>query len=131
MFQKQLKLLCGLFLTLTVVKPLVQLELPDLDILLVPFSQEAETAVSEGTEMLQDALAKSIQQETEAYICSKAEQLQANLHVQVHLSNDEPPIPDEVILDGNIDPAVKEVLQEMMEDELNIPKEHQQWIGQH
>lgn len=129
MYQKQMKLLCGLFLTLTVVKPLVQLELPDLDSLLEPFSQEAESASAEGAGMLQNALAQSIQQETEAYICSKAELLQTNLRVQVHLSNGDPPIPDGVILEGTAAPEVKEAMQEMMENELNIPKEQQQWIG--
>lgn len=131
MFQKQIKLLCSLFLTLTVVKPLVHLELPDLDSLLEPFSQEAETASMDGAGMLQNALAQSIQQETEAYIRSKAELLQASLQVQVHLSNGELPIPDGVILAGTTAPEVKEALQEMMENELNIPKEQQQWIGQH
>lgn len=130
LFQKQIKLLCGLFLALTIVKPLIQLELPSLEDIMEPLNQEAISLAADGKKMYQDALAKSIQQETEAYICSRAELLQTNLRVQVHMSNTDPPLPDSVSLEGVFLPDVKHKLQKILEDELSIPKERQTWIGQ-
>lgn len=129
LFQKQIQLLCGLFLALTIVKPLVQLDLPSLDGLLEPFGTAAEEAAADGVIIYQQAIAQSIQEEAEAYICSKASALEADLCVRVSLRDDTPPVPNRVILEGEISPEKMDALQTILEEELHIPKERQTWIG--
>lgn len=130
LFQKQLKLLCGLFLALTVVKPILQLELPEPDDLLGAIGAEADSAAARGTQLYRDSIRHGIQQELEAYIATRAEALGARLKVQVALSEESPPQLESVLLEGTVSADVKKDLQEMMEREMSLPKECQTWTGQ-
>ena len=55
--------------------------------------------------------------------------LQADLTVEVMLSLDEVPVASSVQLQGNISPYARQALQQWLQDDMGIPKEHQQWIG--
>ena len=80
---------------------------------------------AEGTALAADAKADIITAQVEAYILDKAALYQAPVTVDVTL--DEEGTPVSVRLSGAVSPYAKTRLSEMMETDLGIKKEAQQW----
>lgn len=119
-----LKLLCGLFLTLCVLKPILEIDLTEITENFLTFSEEA-TAYSElGQGMAEEAFSEIIKQETEAYILDKAAALRAEVTAEVMVAEG---IPVGVRLTGNLSPYSKARMESILETELGIPKENQLW----
>ena len=91
------------------------------------FRLEAETAVHEGAAAAADTLRESISKELTAYIQEKARTLGAELTVELTLTEGSLPIPQHVLLRGQISPYGKSVLSEYLQRELGIEKEEQIW----
>lgn len=121
------KLMAGLFLTLTVISPLRDIRLQDLTEFTDPYTQMASAAAEEGKTMTSEAIAKRIKQECEAYILDKARQLDTALAVSVTLNDSTLPAPVGITLTGNISPNSKRTLENIIEQDLGIPKEAQVW----
>lgn len=119
------KILAGIFMSLTVLLPLTRLPMPQFGEL--PFSADAQQAVQAGEEIARKALSERISAGAEAYILEKAAAMQADLSVEVELSNDPIPVPLRVYLWGNIAPYAKQKLQIMIQKDLGIEKENQVW----
>lgn len=121
------KMLTGLFLAFTVISPLANVSLDRWDTECENLQQQAQAAVAAGEENSKTALYSGIKQRTEAYILDKAQSLAVQIAVEVTLSDDPIPVPVAVRLSGNISPYAKKQLQDILESELGIPKEAQQW----
>jgi hypothetical protein len=121
------QLLCGLFLVYTAVRPLPMLRLPSLSGAVSYYSGQAEKAVKQGEKLGDETLRKSIKDRTCAYILDKAQWLEADLQVEVELSDEDIPVPKTVSITGKVSPYAKEKLSEMMEKELGIKVENQKW----
>jgi hypothetical protein len=121
------KLLCGLFMIYTAVKPLPMLKVSDLSSVTDRYSREAQQAAQLGKDMSEDAIRHSIKEQIRAYILDKAQTLEADLQVEVELSDEEIPAPKTVLITGKISPYAKEQLSEMMERELGVNMENQKW----
>lgn len=122
------KMICGLFLTFTLVRPIADFRIGDITDITDWYSGEADRAVSAGTSMTKNALRQSIKARAEAYILDKAEQMRAELTVQIELSEDDIPVPKSIQLTGNVSPYTKNRLQTIIKEDLGIDKEHQKWI---
>ena len=118
------KLLGGIFLAVTVLSPLVQLELPELS-WLDDFTEEGQEAAREGQALAKDHSAALISRELEAYILDKAALLGAELMAAVEL--DEEGMPVSVTLSGEISTADRAALSRMIADELGLGEEVQRW----
>ena len=121
------RLVTGVFLLLTLLLPLKDLPLGDISGIFSNVRPEAEQAVAQGQASYQKALADSISQRTEAYILTKGNQLGVSLSVEVMLSQDALLVPVSVRLSGNVSPYAKSRLQQILENDLGIPKEDQIW----
>lgn len=121
------QLLTGAILTLTVLKPLGNLEGKWLDKIEFDFSSAAETAVSRGQAQAQNTLAQLIKEETSAYILQRAKELNVTVTVSVEVSNDALPVPTKVRMNGNVSPYARQRLQSLICSELGIAKEDQIW----
>ena len=120
--------ICGIFITFTIVSPLKDVRIMDMESFVLAFSEDGAYAASFGDEMRVQKLRSDIKERTEAYILDKANALQANLQVEVVLSDDyDMPVPVSVRLSGSISPYAKMQLQRALEDDLGIPKENQVW----
>lgn len=128
--RSMIRLLCGIFLAYSIVQPVRQLNLQGIDDFVAGFRKEAQWAVQRGKNTSAEAWAESISQGTEAYILEKAKAMNADLVVEVELSDDELPVPVAVSLTGRIAPYAKSVLSDKISQDLNIPKENQTWISQ-
>lgn len=118
------KLTAGIFLALTVLSPLGDVELPKLD--LSAIRSDAQSAVREGSEQAQEAENAIITETLEAYIWNKAAEL--GLEVQVRVSLDPQGLPCSVELTGTVSDADRETLGSLISRELGLGREAQTWI---
>ena len=126
---KTVNMLCGIFLVICTISPLIQIQVEDWNFYTDSFSYDADRIVESASTDQADAYRESIKQLTQAYILDKAESYASELSVEVTLSEQDPPVPCAVTIDGTIPPQVKEKLEAFLEFEINIPKEAQTWIG--
>ena len=122
------KLLCGVFLAVTVLHPLTALRMGSLQVFSQDIAWKASQAVAQGESDAAQALRAGIKQRVEAYILDKAASLGAELTVEVTLTLDTPPAPGGARLEGKVSPYARTQLAELMTKELGIPKEAQQWL---
>ena len=122
-----IKLMGGLFLTVVAIQPVVNFDFDALTAFSVNPIAEGESAAAEGQELAREAMGDIIKSETEAYILDKARTYRAELEAEVELSDDAVPVPVGVVVRGSISPYAKAQLQDLIEEELNIPKEDQIW----
>lgn len=123
-----LRLVAGIIMTVTVLAPVVNLDLNDLPLMTTNFMNEASAIAAEGEEMAASARNAIISDRAEAYILDKAAAFGAALEVEVTIS-DGTMMPEGARIKGAISPYAKLQLQRIMEQDLQIAKENQQWIG--
>lgn len=124
-----MRLLGGIFIVFTIISPIVRLDFSGIADYFEEYSLEGESAAAWGESLADETYRGIIKSRTEAYILDKADELGAVLTVEVTLSDDETPVPEEAALRGKISPYARTQLQQMMEAELGIAKENQLWIG--
>lgn len=120
-----MKLVCGLFLAYTVLRPMAGAELGHLEDLPFSFSSQGEAAAALGIQMAEESMAQFIKEETQAYILDKASKLGLTLEADVTL--DEENIPVAVTLRGQVSPYDRSRLERMLTQDLAIAKENLQW----
>ena len=127
---KVLSLLCGLFLSVTILSPFTLIRWDSW------FRKITDYELSDGTEASftgekyrREAMSAIIKERTEAYIFDKAAQWNESAQVCVSLQNDDIPVPVAVEIRGAFSPYARQQLASMLEKELGIAKENQLWIG--
>ena len=121
---KLMRLLCGLFLAATVIKPLVDVRIENIYDFADNLSFSSDTVVSQGEKVAAGEMKRIIKQKTETYILDKANALGANISVEVIL---EDYIPVSVTIIGDISPYAKSSLSASITQELDIQPEEQIW----
>ena len=121
------KLLAGIYMTLSIIAPWGQLRLGELSDLKDQLTSDAERVTLSGQNTAREAMAESIINSTRTYILDKAESLGAELTVEVMLDDSQIPIPNKVRIRGNISPYNREKLSSIIERDLGIPTEAQIW----
>lgn len=124
---KALKLVTGLCMLLTVLKPFGQLRPEEMQKYFDEFSVHADCAVSQGESQTQLALQNSIKEGIASYILDKGAAQGANLTVQVVLDEGIPPKLRSVYLEGEIAPYAKQVLNDTLCRELGLEEEDILW----
>ncbi|MBE6959147.1 MAG: hypothetical protein E7448_00265 [Ruminococcaceae bacterium] len=122
------KLLAGIYMTLTIFAPLGQMRLHELTQWKVQITTEADQITLSGQNEAREAMAQSIIDSTRAYILEKAETFGAELTVEVMLDDSSIPVPSGVRIRGNISPYNREKLGSIIQRDLGIPTEAQIWI---
>lgn len=120
------KTACGLVLTVTVLKPLGSISL-DFSGNIPSFQDSAVFAAEEGENLAADAMREVIKAHSEAYILDKAAHWEADIHVEIELSQEPPYTPVAVRVSGAASPQARSSLEELLADEFQIPKEAQKW----
>ena len=122
-----IKLLCGLFLAVTVIAPLAQIRLDDFTNYLDGLSLEANAYTGEGKDIAAKETTAIIKSNLEAYILDKAESLGLDITVSVTLNNEYPYLPQSVTVTGNTSPYARQCLSTYIENDLAIPEDRQTW----
>ena len=120
-----MKLLCGLILTLCVLRPMVKAELLNSIRFDGSFFDDAVSTAALGEEYSARAIRDIIKSETEAYILDKAQSLGAKVSAEVSLSLDGVPVA--VRIGGSLSPYIKRELSDYISRDLGISKENQVW----
>lgn len=123
-----LKLVGGLFLAFSVIRPVADIRIPELAEVSASWQEEASEAAALGEEMAREAAAESIKQELEAYILDKAGELRLTVEAEVFLE-EETLLPESVTVSGNAAPNSRQRLTDWIESELGISEEDIRWIG--
>lgn len=121
------KLLAGMFLTLTMISPWVQFHLNDLESLLDDVQLSADRLTGSAQSATRDEMGKRITDSTAAYILEKAQSLGAEITVEIILDESDIPVPCLVRLSGSVSPYGKQKLSSIIENDLGIPPEEQIW----
>ena len=121
-----LRLVGGLFLAFCVIRPIADLQIPDLSALSEVGSREAREAAGEGEELAQRNVSERIKQDLEAYILDKAGELRLQLNAEVILS-EESFLPEELIISGDASPNARQEMILFLTREVGIQKENIQW----
>ena len=124
-----LRMLCGIFMTVTLISPILDIRLGELPELLGSFSAEADDVTKQGKEDAQASMGVIIKQQTEAYILEEAKTFGVDISVEVELNTDDIPVPCSVRIVGMVSPYGKNRLQQIIKEELGIPVEEQIWVG--
>ena len=122
-----LGLICSIFLALTVIRPLKELDLKDISILPADLMAEAQSVSAQGAEYTREASEQIIKQRCEAYVLDKARELEAQIRVEIELSREGDPIPVSSRVTGELSPYAKGKLSRILKTDLGIPEEDQQW----
>lgn len=123
-----LKLVGGLFLAFTVIRPIADLQLPELSDLEGAWNREASSIVSQGEEMARTAAARSIKLELESYILDKAQALHLDVRVQLKLDEDTLH-PASVRIIGIGSPNLRDQLISWVTEELGLTEEDVTWVS--
>lgn len=121
------KLVVGIFLTLTAIRPLADIDLGAVPTLAEGYTLQAEEAVMTGKELMDSQKQTIIKSRLESYILDKAEGMGVTLTVDILLN--EHGLPVSVQLNGDVSPGAKTRLQSIIAVDLGIPKEAQIWCG--
>lgn len=122
-----IKLIAGVFITFTLIAPVVRVELEDFQDFYTGITADARAVVRQGEEMTQQSAERIIKEQLEAYILDKASSLNLDVSISLTLKNATVPTPDEITIYGNASPYGEKMLQAFLADELGIPEEKQVW----
>lgn len=120
-----LRLVCGIFLLLTILEPISSADFEDFGEVLLPTRADAAQAAQVGEDAAREAMAQIITEQTRTYILEEAQALGVEVAVEVILDEDN--IPTAVTLLGDASPNERRKLQSTIALELGIPKENQKW----
>lgn len=118
----------GLLVMIAALSPIVKV---DYDGLARSFVRMANDTLKMETAVFEDAerqKAECIKEDCEAYIWDKANELGADLEVEITLSKDaQLPIPQTVVLRGEISYYQRSLLSKIIEQDMGIPPKRQEW----
>lgn len=118
------RLIAGIFMTLTVLSPMGDLDLPSLD--LDGIHAQAQSAVRDGTAQAKEMRESIISEAYTAYIWSKAAEMGLELEIQLELDEEE--LLRTVVLTGLASPLERQRLTDAIIQDLGVGKEAVTWI---
>lgn len=117
------KLICSIFMALALLHPLGSLDLPELT--LEPFVDEADAAVETGQAQARAARNEIITGSLEAYILTKA--IELDLAVEAEVTITACGLPASVTISGSASPSERDTLSNSVAAALGIGKEDIEW----
>lgn len=124
---KMVRLIGSLMLTLVVIGPLVRLDFDKQVFLASGIGSEVTAAVDRGEKLAREEAVSIIKTRMEAYILDKATSMSADISADVTVGEDG--VPCSAVIRGEVSPAAKMRLRNILETDLGISKENQVWIG--
>lgn len=123
-----IKMICGVFLTVSVLSPIVKMKLDDLEFYYQDFKLSADEISGSGITMANNTMEDIILDKTEAYILDEAMKIGLTVQVKIQLSDSIPPVPVGIDIHGDASPYRKSQLCRIITENLEIAGENIQWI---
>lgn len=124
-----LKLICGIFISITLISPLVNIKIADVTDYFDDIKTDATDVIAQAQEGTRTEMVDSIKKQVQSYILDKAETYGAHLTVEVSVEASGLPVPDGVTISGEASPYAKAQLQRLIVDNFGISPEAQQWLN--
>lgn len=124
-----LKLLCGIFLCVVALRPVMDIRLPELAVFSQEPRAEAGALAAEAQQLAAEAQRERISEECRTYIAQKAQTLGCDLSIRVYTGQEAPYAPSRVEIEGNASPYARGVLTNWITENLAVKAEDQRWIG--
>lgn len=121
------RMAAGILLTITILSPLQDIEIPAVADIGEEYIQEGNTAASQGEAYLKKSCTEIISAELQEYILDKAQMLGCNVQASVAL--DEEGCPDYIIISGAVSPDVRKKLEDILIHDFGITREDFRWTG--
>lgn len=122
-----IRMVTGVFMLLVILQPFRTQRFGGWEDILRDIQDQIHDSQWTGESGRKSELTKIIKSEVAAYILQQAQMLDADISVEVMLSDDDMPIPNGVCISGEIAPYAKQQLIAMIERELGVAKENQIW----
>ena len=122
-----IKLICGLFISITAVAPLANISIPDISTYIGETSFDAQRYIDDGQNASYESMSSIISENLESYILDVANELGAEIQAVIILDDQLPPSPRSVKITGNISPYAKERIKNVITQQLGISEENQIW----
>lgn len=122
-----IKVITGLFMSVTLISPLIQLDIDIVEEYFSNISYDADHIAAAGYEAANEEMNSIIINRLESYILDEAMRLGTDLEVEVKLSDSHPPQPERITIQGSISPYDKRRLMEYITKNLGVPQENQIW----
>lgn len=123
-----IKLICGLFITVTAIAPLTNISIPDISDFIGDTKYDANQLIQEGQNATYESMASIITEDLESYILDVANEIGADIQTEIVLDEQTPPSLQSVKIIGHVSPYAKQKMQQIIKQELGIPEENQIWI---
>lgn len=121
------KLIVGVFMTLTILKPMIEIKIADISEYLSFVNTTASDSVQAGCDWADSETTAIIKEQSEAYILDKASNVGVQVEVDVAVCAQAPYAPSAVTVSGNVSPYAKMQLSEIIEKDIGVSKENQIW----
>ena len=125
-----IRTLCGISMAITVAAPLFNLTPIKLSQFIKNTESLADQYVKAGTDAAAAQRNNVLIDRFESYILEKASLYGCDVSVQLRLTEESIPAPDRVCITGHFSPHAKNILSGILENDLGISREDQQWIYQ-
>ena len=122
------KLIVGIMMTLTMLKPLIEIEIGNLADYLSSVEVYASDSLEAGSMWADSATSVIIKERTESYILDKAASIGSQISIDITLSEHYPFTPSSATITGAVSPYAKSQLSEILVNDIGILKENQIWI---
>ncbi len=132
--KKALTILCGAAMCVAFISPLAGIDLNSYSETLAGFKLEAESFAAQGESYSKNLNRTIIEDECEAYILDKAENLGVQLdevEVLAVWSDEGYWYPSEAAITGSVSQDQRERMSSCIEAELGISRDNQQWSGEY
>lgn len=122
-----IKMLSGVYLATVIVSPITKIKINQDYLSLDAYYQSAYLYCDDGKMLSNSKNKQLIKSNTESYIMDKAVSMNADLCVEVVMSEGDENLYESIILKGDTSPYVKEMLSKVITNDLGISVEAQQW----
>lgn len=122
--------MCAIILAMTVIYPVARFRIKDLSQYTQTLKITADSLADDGVNISQSQLRSIISEKTCTYILEKASLYDCDIDVDVILSEESIPTPEQVQITGSASPYARTKLSQIIENDLGIPKEMQKWTYQ-
>lgn len=122
-----IKLIASVFLSIAVVAPIIKMQILDISEYVGDLEADGKNIISDAKVQVENETVSIILEKVQAYIEDKAATYGAEITATVGISEPDSLRPDTVEIEGKVSPYVKEILQDVIADDLGIQEDNQIW----
>ena len=122
-----IKLIASVFLSIAVVAPIIKMQILDISEYVGDLEADGKNIISDAKVQVENETVSIILEKVQAYIEDKAATYGAEITATVGITEPDSLRPDTIEIEGNVSPYVKEILQDVIADDLGIQEDNQIW----